>query len=208
MSFSEKLVNDFQRLCEEKHGKKYTYEEAEEALKSLADFYLIFYESHIEELKRKEKLKEFPKGYSLMDGGVYNCGVCGNRIQDEQLWYDKWGNKCLSCQEAINKKIISGFVCRNRDIWYSMFDFEHYFKLKSATVRSLVKSGVLKARITGGRCYVFLIKENKDTLPPKSLLKSRSLRISEDTFRMEQWYQFQNPNEVLKNYKILPHISL
>ncbi len=207
MSLSEKSIKEFQRIFKEKYGKEYTYDEAEEAGNNLAGFYLLLYKFHIEDLKKQEKLKEFPKGYSFMDGKVYNCGICGNRIQDEQLWYDKWGSKCLPCQEAINKKIISGSVCNNHDSWYSMFDFEHYFKLKSVTVRSLVKKGVLKARITGGRCYVFLIKENKDTLPPKSLLQSRSIQISEDTFRMEQWYEFQNPSEVIKNYKILQYLS-
>lgn len=78
MALSKKSVEGFQKIFKEEHGKELTYEEADEAGSRLVDLFTLLHKFHIEDLKKKDKLKEFPKGYSYMDGKTYSCGICGN----------------------------------------------------------------------------------------------------------------------------------
>ena len=59
---------------------------------------------------------------------------------------------------------------------------------------------------------LFLIKDNKDVLPPKKLIKSRITKIikdGEEYFTQEYWYEFvdQKLFERLKKYKILYYLE-
>ncbi len=174
----------------------------------MVDYFDLLIKIDIRQRQNKEKLKKFPNGFSFMDGKTYECGICGIQIKDEQLWYDERGAKCLACQKAIDEKIVPGEICGNKDLWYSTWEFDFYFKLKAPTVRKLIRQGVLKARIvpdTGFR--IFLIQENADTLPPKELVESRMVQVGENTYSTQNWYEFKNPKEVLKDYKILPHLT-
>jgi len=210
MSLSEKAIKEFQEIYKKKHGKELTHEEATEAGHKLVGLFNILYDGHIAELKLKEKLKEFPKGFSLMDGQTYNCGICHAYIKDEQLWYDKWGKKCLACQDAINKRIIPGKICYNDKYWYATWELESYLKLKSPTVKKLIRQGVLKARIIPKSGFeVFLLKENADALPPKNILEYVSVPVKDkkNTITMTPWYEIYDPKKVLRKYKIWPHLT-
>ena len=210
MSLSEKSIKEFQDIFKKEYGKELNYDEAAEAGRNLVGLFDILLRGHAEELRLKEKLKDSPKGFSLMDGKTYNCGICHNYIKDEQLWYDKWGKKCLACQDAVNKKIIPGKICYNDKYWYATWEFDTYFKLKSPTVRKLVRQGVLKARIVPKTGFeIFLIKENVDVLPPKEVLKYVSIPMEgkENTFTMTPWYEVYDPQKVLGNFKIWPYLT-
>jgi len=209
MFLSEKAIKEFQEIYRKEYGKELTYEEAAEASRNLLGFYEVLFNGHVAELKLKDKLKESPKGFSLMDGKTYNCGVCRNYIKDEQLWYDKWGKKCLACQDAIDKKIIPGKICYNDKYWYATWEFDIYFKLKSSTVRKLIRQGVLKARIVPQSGFeVFLIKENTDVLPPKDTLGYTPIKVEgkENMVEMTPWYEIYDPKKVLEKYKIWPYL--
>lgn len=209
MSLSDKSIKEFQEIFKKEYGKEISYEEAAESGEQLVGFFKLLYDCEVKDLKRKEKLKEFPRGYSLMDGNSYNCGICHSHIKDEQLWYDKWGIKCLPCQNAVNKKIVPGKICHNDKLWYATWEFESYFKLKSPTVRKLERQGVLKARTIPDTGFkVFIIKQNADTLPPKNLVKSRTVRVGENTYSSQDWYEFQDPQKVLKDYRILKYANI
>ncbi len=210
MSLSEKSIKEFQDIFKKEYGKELTHDEAAEAGRNLVGLFDILLKGHVEEQKLKEKLKDSPKGFSLMDGKTYNCGICHNYIKDEQLWYDKWGKKCLACQDAVNKKVIPGKICYNDEYWYATWEFDTYFKLKSPTVRKLVRQGVLKARVVPQTGFeVFLIKENVNVLPPKEVLKYVSMPVEgkENTFSMTPWYEIYDPQKVLGNYKIWPYLT-
>jgi len=210
MSLSEKAIKEFQEIYKKEYGKEITYEDAAEAGRNLVGLFEILYDSHVAELRLKEKLKESPKGFSLMDGKTYNCGICHASIKDEQLWYDKWGKKCLACQEAVNKRIIPGKICYNDKYWYATWEFETYFKLKSPTVRKLVRQGILKARIVPKSGFeVFLLKENTDVLPPKDILKYIPVPVEgkANTVTMTPWYEIYDPEKVLGKFKIWPHLT-
>lgn len=210
VSLSDKAIKEFQEIFKKEYGKELTYEEAAEAGRNLVGLYKILFDSHVEELKLKEKLKDSPKGFHIMDGKTYNCGICHNYIKDEQLWYDKWGKKCMACQDAVNKKAVPGKICHNKDIWYASWEIESDFKLKAPTVKKLVRDGVLKARVIPQTGFlVFLIKENADTLPPKDLLKYVPVPVEgkENTVTMTPWYEIYDPQKVLGKYKIWPHLK-
>ena len=208
MSLSEESILKFQQLLQEKSDREISYAEAAEGARNLVGLVDLIMESHREDLRRKRKLAEFAKGFSLMDGHTYNCGICYAYIKNEQLWYDKWGHKCLSCQKAIDKKIVPGKICCNRDSWYQLYEFESYFKLRSQTVRKLVKQGVLKARVIPDSGFlVFLIKDNIDALPPKKDIESRPIIVRENIHSSQKWFEYKNPQETLEKYTIWPYLT-
>jgi len=123
------------------------------------------YELQIEEEKKKEKLKKFPKGFPYNDGGTYTCPVCGTRMKDETVWYDKCGQKCINCQHNLNKKVIPQSVLKKRDSWYALWELESKFGIKHMRAKKMVREGILKARILKNKSgqeymYLFLKKEN------------------------------------------------
>jgi hypothetical protein len=212
MEYSDELVERYQEFHKKKSGEDVSREAANENLSSLVGFFDILWQMDIKDKKREEKLKEFPKGYAFMDGQRYSCSLCGMSVQDEGLWYDKWGIKCLLCQKAVDRKIIPGSLCKNHDSRYSVWEFEHYFKLSAPNVRKLVKEGLLTARIVPtekGRPHVrvFLMKDNKGVLPPKNLLKTMHVPLGDRSFRVVQWYDFQEPADLLKDYKLLSYLD-
>lgn len=120
---------------------------------------------------RKEKLKEIPEGFHITDG-QYTCPICGYSITGDQTWYDKHGLKCIDCQGSVDKKILPGSVFKDKDSWYSVWEFDYYFKIKLPAVRKFVRQGKLKSRIVpnaqgGKHCEIFLIKDNAGVLPKK-----------------------------------------
>ena len=58
---------------------------------------------------------------------------------------------------------------------------------------------------------LFLLEDNKDFLPPKNLVKSKPVRErkdGKDWFTTAEWYQFVDPFEHLKGYKIMDHMRV
>ena len=63
---SPEAIKEFQEIYKKKYGKELTHEEAVEASRNLLGLFEILYNSHIAELKLKEKLKESPSLYPQM----------------------------------------------------------------------------------------------------------------------------------------------
>jgi len=164
---------------------------------------------------RKRKLREFPKGFHL-EGIGYSCAICSNSVSNEETWYDKWGIKCLICQKAIDRRTIPGSAAKNKDSWYSKYDLESDFNINRHALNRFIKQRILKPRIVPNasgqpHAYLFLIKDNKDTLPPKKLIKSELVKETIDGkewFHSEPWYKFVDPHEHLKGYKIMDHLKV
>lgn len=138
--------------------------------------------------------EESPKGFHLDRTGT--CLICGESTSNEKSWFDKYGLKCMICQKAINEKIIPAAIVKSKENWYSKYDLELYFNIKGALLTKKVHS------------QLFLIKDNKDVLPPKKLLKSRITKIikdGEEYFTQEHWYEFFDHKLLnrLKKYKIM-----
>lgn len=209
--FKDKKIQEIKTILEKQHGREFTLNEAEEAYRSLNVLARISYDFISEELKRKELLNEHPRGYRLEEGGT--CIIC--RRHHKNIWYDQHGLKCLLCQKAIDDKVLPIAIAKdeNRETWYSAPDLETYFNVKGADLRKYIKNSFLKARTIigeGKRIHfqVFLIKENKDVLPPKKLVKSRMVKVErqgKEYYAMEPWYDFLTEKEIkrLAKYRII-----
>lgn len=215
MQFSDKLVQEMKDLSKRKGGKEMSDGEANEALNNLAGLAEIFIECAEEEHQRKEKLKESPEGF-ILEGIGRNCAICGNSSTAEGSWYDEYGIKCLICQDAIKRKEIPPSLAKSQENRYSKYELESYFNLSGPTLREWIEKGIINARtITrdGKKIYtqLFLIKDNKDFLPPKKLVKSQMIKETKDGkdwFSCRPWYQFIDPHEHLKGYKIMEYLRV
>lgn len=185
MQISDERIKEFQEIYKKEYGKELTWEEAAEGARSLLGLAQIAYDSYREDCFRKRKLKDHPKGFHLDDGEIYSCRICRESISNGRTWWDEGGIKCLHCQKALDKKIIPKSVCKNDKSWYATWEFDYYFKIKSPTVRKLVRQGKLKSRIipniNGGEHFeLFLIKDNIGVLPEKPesyLVKDEQNRV-------------------------------
>lgn len=216
MQLSNERIQELKDIMEKDHGKEFTWEEASNAARNLAGLAELMFEHWKEDCRRKKKLEENPKGYTL-DGVGYSCFICGNGTQQGQNWYDKWGIKCMICQGAIDRKEIPASLAKNKESWYSKYDLESAFNLKGPALRAWIKQGILKARTVtrdgkGVHYQLFLIKDNKDVLPPKDMIKSHAVRIDKENgeiwHQMHPWYHFVDPKEHLKGYKIMDYLKV
>lgn len=197
------------------YGGEFRWEEAAEAVSNLVRLAELGAEFQIEEQRRQDLLKENPKGFQL-DGVGYSCFICGGNTQPHDNWYDKWGIKCMTCQKAIDRKEIPASLAKNKESWYSSYELQDRFNIKGPTVTKWVRHGIIKARTVtrdgkGVHFRLFLVKDNKDFLPPKKLTESHGVsefRDGHEWFWSEPWYQFFDPKEHLKGYGILEHIQL
>lgn len=206
----ESFAKDRDRFCmTDEEGKK--FQEEKWNLQQMAKFVDEWKEK---DKVREEKLKANPQGFHL-DGVGYRCAICHDSTKEGDNWYDEFGIKCLVCQKAIDEGEIPASLAKDEDVWYSKFDLDHYFNLKGPSLRKWIKEGVIKPRTVshygkGVHFELFLLEDNKEFLPPKKLVESRSVktrRDGKDWFTTEKWYRFVDPYEHLKGYKILDHLK-
>ncbi len=162
---SDKNLDEFIEISE-KEGHKYeTREDARQAANNLVGLFDVLIQIDQEEKARVRKLEDNPKGYAILAKG-HTCPLCANYLFDVDMWYDKWGMKCLSCQDALNKKIVPGYVFRDYKHDKSVTDSTLSWKadIHVQTIRKLARQGKLKARIIPNGPYVFLRKENPNLM--------------------------------------------
>ena len=210
---SKEQIQEFKDILEKEKGEEVSWKEATESAYNLSGFIEVLSRCHIKEQQRKKKLEESPKGFHL-EGEGHTCSICGNSVSNEETWYDKYGIKCLVCQKAIDKKIIPATIAKNEDSWYSKYDLESRFNIDRHALNRFIKQGILKLRIvpsSNGKphVHIFMIKDNKDILPPKKLTESRLVKETKngkDWYHSEPWYRIGDPQVLLKGYKILDYL--
>jgi hypothetical protein len=155
----------FKRSLEESGAKYETEAEYREAARNLVNFAELIYDMSKEELLRKKRLEREPEGFQ-MEGEGRTCSLCKRAVYAElKLWYDKWGMKCMDCQNALNKKIIPGYVFNDQDNTHHITasTLLWKFKIRRSTIAKLIQQGKLKPRIIpGSDTVVFLATENRD----------------------------------------------
>jgi hypothetical protein len=210
--YDEDFATDRDKYClTEEEGKEYL--DGKWSLEGLSKITKEFQEK---ENARQERLKETPEGFAVEGYGGSSCNLCGQYNQDGDFWYDKWGIKCLVCQRAIDKKEIPGSLMKFTDSWYSNFDIQNRFNLKSPTIQKWIRQGVLKARTIshygkGTWAQVFLIKDNEDFLPPKKFTNSRSYSFVKDGKiwnTSAEWYKYADLRKKVEKYKIMNYIKV
>lgn len=209
--YDEHFAVDRDRFClSDEEGKK--FREMKWSMEQAGKFMDEWKEK---EEARAKKLEENPKGFHL-EGTGYTCSICHQSTPKDDNWYDKWGIKCLVCQWAIDHKEIPASLAKNEDAWYRKYDFERYFNVKGPTLNKWIRNGIVKPRTIskygkGVHTEIFLIKDNKDFLPPKKLLESKRGKLagqSESESRMYPWHCFGDPHEILKGYKIMDYLRV
>lgn len=215
MQLSKEQIQEFKDILEKKEGHEVTWEEATDGAHRLMNLVELCWDSYKQEKIREFRLKEEPKGFSL-DGNGRTCHLCKNSMSSTENWFDKWGLKCKVCQKALDQKKIPGFVFKDDKKWYSEFDLKSDFNLKTQHINKWEKEGLLKSRKVFNdngslRVRIFLIKDNKDFLPPKELLKSHLIKTTDkegkDWYHSEPWYKFVDAFEHLKGYKIMDYMK-
>ncbi len=202
---------ELRKILEKEQGREITDQELFESEHWLRNYAELMLDLYIKDEERKKKLEENPKGFHL-EGEGYSCFICHSSISKEETWYDQYGIKCLTCQSAIDKKIIPATAASDKDSWYTTHDFEHHFFINRFGVKKLVKEGLLKPRIVpDNHCQLFFIEDHKDILPPKKLTEWPTVKYQkdgEDWYTSEPWIMHRDPKEVLKGYKILELLGM
>ncbi len=147
----------------EKQGIKYkSNSELRDTADNLVGFFEILMEMDQEEQSYKRRLKSEPKGFSMRGNGR-NCSLCNKSISEEGF-YDKWGFKCMNCQDAINKKKIPGSLCGDYEHKKYMTDSVLSYKtgIHIQTIRKLIRQGKIKARKIPNGPYIITHKDNSN----------------------------------------------
>jgi hypothetical protein len=162
---TDKNYEEFKKLSD-KHGHKYESElEMKQSADNLVRLVEVLIEIDQKEQARKQRLVTELKGFS-MPGKGRNCSLCGCGVYEGDGWYDKWGFKCMNCQDAVNKKKIPGSLCGDYDHKKCITDSTLSMKsgLHVQTIRKLIRHGKIKARQIPHGPYMILRKENPSIL--------------------------------------------
>lgn len=183
MSLSEKSYKEFKRISEE-NGITYESDfEMKQSADNLVRFVKLMVELDQEHKGWDRRLEQEPQGFALASNGR-SCSLCGQSVYGE-VWYDKWGMKCFNCHEAFKKRIIPGYVFKDRKNDKHITDsrLSHISGLYIQTIHKLVRQGKIKARKVPHGPMVFLRKENpelgkiieveKERLTANKLVKQR-----------------------------------
>jgi protein-arginine kinase activator protein McsA len=166
MSISDKSLDEFIALYK-KEGKEFKdRDEARRSAQNLVNLFKHLHEGSMEELQRQEKLKSSPQGFAI-DSNGRTCSLCKRSVVG-QIWYDKWGMKCVDCHSAFKKKIIPGYVFKDdkneRHITADKLSWK--FGIHNQAIKKLVRNGTLKARVVKSSTYsdtiVFMKRDNPD----------------------------------------------
>ena len=146
-----------------KNTEQNPHEFTDEEIKRLAQFMDVLIEMDIKQKRLYARLKDEPKGFT-MDGEGRNCGLCSRHVWENGSWFDKWGFKCLNCQDAINKRKIPSSLCGDYRHEKSIPDTTLAIKLgvKVHSIRKLIREGKIKGRRIPNGPYMILRKDNPD----------------------------------------------
>lgn len=120
-------------------------------------------------LSRLTRLKTEPQGFALENNGAtYNCAICHASISGDTGWWDLNGEKCLSCQNAVNNGVVPTSICGNRDAWFSTYELTKNYKITNSTISAMTKAGSLVSRkiksISGSTTFEIFLKQENDVL--------------------------------------------
>lgn len=158
---SDETYEEFKKISDEK-GITYESElEMKHQADNLVELVRILIDAEQEELKRKRRLETEPMGYS-MPGDGRGCSLCQQMVYGADGWYDKWGFKCMNCQDAVNKKKIPGSLCGDYDHKKYVTDSTLAYKsgLHVQTIRKLIRRRDIKARQIPKGPFLILQKDN------------------------------------------------
>ncbi len=154
------------------------HEMSDEARDNLVRFFDTLIEMDQKQKALYSRLKKEPEGFP-MSGDGRNCGLCGRHIWEEDGWFDKWGFKCLTCKDAINKRKIPGSLCGDYKHERSIPDTDLAMKtgIHIQVLRKYIREGKIKGRKIPNGPYMILRKDNPnilDVIKAEQALKTNS----------------------------------
>lgn len=160
---SDKTLLGFKKICDDKGITYKTDQEYRDSAQQLVSYVSLLVEIDQAEQARKKRLDTEPKGYALAGEGR-SCSLCGQTVYGTDGWYDKWGFKFMNCQNAVDKRIIPGSMCRDYQNEKCVTDstLSRIADLRLQTIRKLIRTGKIKARKIPSGPYVILRKDNPD----------------------------------------------
>lgn len=140
-----------------KNGQK-PHKFTDEELKRIVQYFDILIEIDQAEKARFRRLEQEPKGFSLPGEGR-SCSLCRQSIYNEGF-FDKWGFKCLNCQNAVNKRKIYASLCRDHKHEKAIPDTTSATKLdiKVYTLRKYIREGKIAGSHIPNDSYMILQK--------------------------------------------------
>lgn len=164
-NISDESLAEFKRISDEK-GIRYESDlEMKESAQRLVSLFDLLIEMDMAQRALKKRLETEPKGFS-MEGEGRNCSLCGQMVYGTAGWYDKWGFKCMNCQDAVNKKKVPGSLCGDYNHEKYVTDSTLSWKsgLHIQTIRKLIRQGKIKARQIPRGPFLILRKDNPELL--------------------------------------------
>lgn len=146
MKISQERLEELRKIFKEDFKADLTDQELHDAAFNLTGFYGTLAKMASEDIENFLRLEREPDGWPI-NAEWGTCSFCGLYMTMQESWFDKFGYKCKFCQKAINDGIVPGTVCRNKEKWFSFDALKDKFGIHSATVRSLIRKGELKARV-------------------------------------------------------------
>lgn len=160
------------------------------------------------------RLDEFPDGFPLKKDQARSCKICNDTAWGGNSWYDKFGTKCMSCQEAVNDKVIPAELAKKD--FYTFYDLNNFFCISAKKARHLIRQGIVKTRIISGKgrktnLEIFLMSDNEQFFPPKAMLEPKVVHLEpldEEPYSTHlPWYHYCDVLESLKDFGIVHHLG-
>ena len=172
--------NDYEKFkkISEKEGITFKSElEMKESADNLVQFMKLLVEIDQEHRSWDRRLEKEPGGFALAIEGR-SCSLCKQSVHGE-VWYDKWGMKCMNCHDAYIKHIIPGYVFKDnkneKHITVSTLSWR--MEIYTQTINKLIRQGKIKIRQVPNGPAVILRRENPcllDIIDAEKLSKAKS----------------------------------
>jgi hypothetical protein len=152
MTDDNHMLQLFKEAVEKEHGRELTDREARKSFQFLAFLAEVAIDNALVETDRQKRLLENPQGFHL-EGG-HPCELCRTICRNESSWYDENGIKYVTCQDAINNKIISPKIHRHPECFcFGSLSFDS-FLVRMQSWKSFCAEGVLTRIRFGSDTYL------------------------------------------------------
>ena len=133
---------------------------SEDELRRLAKYFDVLIEMDQKQRSLHKRANAEPGGLSMLGEGR-TCSLCRNSVHHDG-WFDKWGFKCPTCQNAVNKRKVPGSLCRDYNFKKYIPDtvLAFYLGVSVSQVRKMIRAGAIKARRAPNGPYMILRKDN------------------------------------------------
>ncbi len=193
MQLPEESIVEYKEIYKKEYGKELSDADAQDQARRLVGLFETLFKCAQEDSARERRLKKEPNGFQV--DGQYSCLVCGNSINPETGWYHWGGPRCLLCHKAIMSGAVPSFILKHRNSYFSTWYLAGAFKVRTVTIRKMVREGKLKAReilSENGKVYeyIFLKKENPELVerhsPTRKSWDRNRNKISDARIRIEK----------------------